>query len=683
MKTKIGISLVMALLMIASAFTVVNADTDNEVQTLEICPPGSIDFTKSVWNETSEEWEDAVYDVMVGETVRFNISLTYNKHPSNQYNWQFYNITIWDTLPECLEFADNVTFFNAEEIEENQVGNIIYWNFTDCGQALNDSETMTIEFDCEVIESEEKENQNIANVEGTECSFYDHEAEDDAWVFVYVAPPIEFIKEVWDPVEQEWVDLLEGVQIGDEVIFRIVITYVGYEDVELMKCMIVDDYLPECCLEYIEDSEVFTYPDVNLFDDPEITIDGNHITYDWSNKMFNLFVDETIIIEFKAEVFEYCYDIVENCAFVDLWSCYNCPDPVHLYADDCAEVNCTPPPSTFEKTVWDSELGWTEETSVFVGDTVSFKIELTYYGNYNLTMISIVDYLPCCLEFIEGSADPEETNVSEDLKTIWWNFTDPLEDGDTLTIEFDALATDTTGCGSGINIACVSAYEMQTPFNKCDTAEVTIDINNAPCAPDIEGDTYGEPGEELTFRVTSCDPNGDDLYYWIDWGDGSNTGWIGPYNSCEEVETTNSWESEGEYIVKAKAKDTFEEESEWSHYPLTVVIEEEEPLEPELEVTIKRGFGRKISVDIENTGEIDVNDITWNLTVSRRGLFKRTLLATNGSISTLGVGLTETIEGSPFGLGLITVTVDVEAPGLNPIQKTAKGFIFLRFVRVK
>ena len=58
----------------------------------------------------------------------------------------------------------------------------------------------------------------------------------------------------------------------------------------------------------------------------------------------------------------------------------------------------------------------------------------------------------------------------------------------------------------------------------------------------------------------------------FDWGDETYSEWLGPYNSGEEVETNNSWNTIGEYEVKAKAKDTFGAESDWSPYPLIVEI---------------------------------------------------------------------------------------------------------------
>ena len=688
MRTKSGMSFLLALLLIISTFSATTATGGNTVL-LKRDTKGEIDFIKSVWNETSEDWEDAIYDIEVGETVRFNISLTYYRHPQAPAKWKLYNIIIRDMIPDCLKFADNVVIYGAPDIEEEINENIITWNFTECECELNDTDSMSIEFDATVIESEEKENQNWGTVTATECGVYDHAARDDAWVFVYVPPPLEVDKEVWDPDEGEWVELLDYVQKGIPVKFRIKIRYVGYEDIELMKCMIVEDILPRCCLEYIEESEEFEYPNEELFDDPEIQVSENlkRITFDWSNKKFNLFAGETVIIEFEAEVVEYSYTVVRNCAHATLWSCYGCPDPVEIEDEDCTSVNCVPPPSTFEKKVWDpDEEEWVEKISGYIGDIITFKMELTYYGNHNFTDIRIMDQLPCCLEF--DSAEPPETYVSEDLKIIWWNFTDPLEDGETLTIEFDAIATDTSGCGCGINTAYVTAYELEELFEACDTAEVEIDINYPPCPPDVTGDTSGEIGDELSFNAKTLDPNGHDIYYMFEWGDETYSEWLGPFSSGNEVEETHSYDADGEYEVRAKAKDIHGKEGEWTLYPHVVVIETPEPPVPELDIKIKRGIRRSIKVEIKNVGEVEVNDITWNITVIRRGIiFKKVFLDTNGSIPSIGIGEETTVKENLKKFGLfapITVTVDVNAPGLDePIQKTAKGFVFLKWIRLR
>jgi len=59
------------------------------------------------------------------------------------------------------------------------------------------------------------------------------------------------------------------------------------------------------------------------------------------------------------------------------------------------------------------------------------------------------------------------------------------------------------------------------------------------------------------FTLLANDPDGDDLYYIIDWGDGEDETTYGPYNSGEEVEIFKTFSSpQGFYILFAKAMDT-------------------------------------------------------------------------------------------------------------------------------
>ncbi|MCX6667169.1 MAG: isopeptide-forming domain-containing fimbrial protein [Euryarchaeota archaeon] len=487
MKRKTGLSLVLMLLMVASTFTTVNAIQIQEY-TSPSYPPGSIDFTKSVWDSTSETWIDYIEDVPIDTTVRFNISLTYYKNEQSPCEWTLHSIVISDILPECLEFAGNVYFFNAPEIQEEIVDNVVTWNFTASGHSLYDGETMSIEFNANVVQSEE--NENIATVTASECNHYDHSAQDSAWVYVYVPLPLEFKKEVYNPISGQWVKELDGVKKNVPVDFKITITYNGYEGM-LMKCMIVNDDLPECCLEYMPGSDVFTYPNQELFEDPEITVnEATHvITYDWTNKKFNLYEGETITIQLKANVVEYCYGPVDNCAEVYLWSCVGCPSL--LYGSDCATVNCFPPETTFNKYVKDTQTGeWTDYTEQYVNQTVTYKIELIYYGNYNLGDVRVVDNLPFITHYEVNSANIAPTDVSEDGLTIWWNLTEPVVDGVPLVITFNAYVWGSTGdCPDcGINYADYTTIESETQvqFSGSDTAKIKTTYQETPPEPLVQ-----------------------------------------------------------------------------------------------------------------------------------------------------------------------------------------------------
>jgi hypothetical protein len=86
--------------------------------------------------------------------------------------------------------------------------------------------------------------------------------------------------------------------------------------------------------------------------------------------------------------------------------------------------------------------------------------------------------------------------------------------------------------------------------------------NYAPTQPEITGPSRGRLNKEYNFNFVSSDLEGGDLYYWIDWGDGENTGWIGPYKSGEEISVSHSWTEQETFIIKAKSKDIEGAESE-------------------------------------------------------------------------------------------------------------------------
>ncbi|KAA0002212.1 MAG: hypothetical protein FE046_00255 [Thermoplasmata archaeon] len=92
---------------------------------------------------------------------------------------------------------------------------------------------------------------------------------------------------------------------------------------------------------------------------------------------------------------------------------------------------------------------------------------------------------------------------------------------------------------------------------------------NTPSQP--SGPTSGVTGVSYTYSSATTDPNGDNVYYFFDWGDSSNSGWVGPYSSGFTGSASHAWSSAGTYYVKVKAKDTNNAESGWSNY-LTVSI---------------------------------------------------------------------------------------------------------------
>jgi len=90
--------------------------------------------------------------------------------------------------------------------------------------------------------------------------------------------------------------------------------------------------------------------------------------------------------------------------------------------------------------------------------------------------------------------------------------------------------------------------------------------NNPPNKPIIQGFQYPEPNYPYKYRFQTTDPEENPIWFYIDWGDGTNIGWLGPYHSGKEISIYHEWPDEKPYLLRAKAKDVFNEESEWTLY---------------------------------------------------------------------------------------------------------------------
>lgn len=103
--------------------------------------------------------------------------------------------------------------------------------------------------------------------------------------------------------------------------------------------------------------------------------------------------------------------------------------------------------------------------------------------------------------------------------------------------------------------------------------DLGIALTSQSTPPEIpsrpEGPVSGEVQTEYTFKSSTNDPDGDFVYYLFNWGDGTNSGWLGPYASGEQCSATHIWDEQGNYEIRVKAKDSNGAESDWS-VPLSI-----------------------------------------------------------------------------------------------------------------
>ncbi len=101
---------------------------------------------------------------------------------------------------------------------------------------------------------------------------------------------------------------------------------------------------------------------------------------------------------------------------------------------------------------------------------------------------------------------------------------------------------------------------------------VALRISNPPEKPAKPSGTGRiKPNTPYEYTAVTQDVDGDQIYYKWDWGDGSYSDWLGPYNSGEVINASHTWEKRGIYEIRVKAKDVHGFESEWSE-PLAISV---------------------------------------------------------------------------------------------------------------
>jgi len=188
--------------------------------------------------------------------------------------------------------------------------------------------------------------------------------------------------------------------------------------------------------------------------------------------------------------------------------------------------------------------------------------------------------------------------ILKDTITIKWSASD-IEDGSNLRIYLyyssdngrtwspftnnpqkntGEYSWDTTKLPDGGYLLQVSAMDSDNNIGFDTSGQFQIKnheappVNHEPVKPNQpSGPTNGKIGQECAYTTSTTDPDGDQVFYLWDWGDGNNSGWLGPYNSGATCEAKHIWNAKNSYNIKVKAKDIYGKESSWSD-PLPITM---------------------------------------------------------------------------------------------------------------
>jgi len=205
---------------------------------------------------------------------------------------------------------------------------------------------------------------------------------------------------------------------------------------------------------------------------------------------------------------------------------------------------------------------------------------------------------------------------------------------------------------------------------------VTTYYNKPPETPSQpDGPTEGSEDIEYTFSATTSDPEGEKIYYMFDWGDGTNSDWIGPYDSGKTGEASHIWSDAGEYEIRVMAKDINDSKSDWSD-PLTITILRG----PIIKLGILTGGLFKVNSKIKNIGGTEAKNIKWKITLDGGTIFLGK--ETSGEIPTLSPDDQILVQSDPIlGLGITVVTITTEIPE-GTDTRSQDGMILLFYIFV-
>jgi len=117
---------------------------------------------------------------------------------------------------------------------------------------------------------------------------------------------------------------------------------------------------------------------------------------------------------------------------------------------------------------------------------------------------------------------------------------------------------------AGIKDGCQNEYWT-------DPLIIHITENNAPSKPIISGPTHGSVGVEYYWTFLSTDPEGENITFYIDWGDycGSSE-WNGLHPSGKEVQIAHTYYYMKTFTLSSFAADELGKESDWTGFNVTI-----------------------------------------------------------------------------------------------------------------
>ncbi len=270
-------------------------------------------------------------------------------------------------------------------------------------------------------------------------------------------------------------------------------------------------------------------------------------------------------------------------------------------------------------------------------DLIGLDVTREWMNNYGL--------LSCGLGFsaidlqINGSDGPITVNNGDALSIVW--------NGSNVA----SCTAFGAGWGSGNAVAIsdtasINASVSDTYIINCngviDSVVVNVNAGGAPNAPTVTGPVTSNVGDSNVFVINATDPDGDTLYYEIDWNnDGvtdAYTPGVGYVPSGTDRTATQSWGAGGVYTFAVRATDDMSLSSAWTTHTVTVATAPVATIEAQV-----NGVGGWSSGD-QTINPGDTVTIRWSSTDATT--CTGTNVNTGGATNSAGVAVSEPAPNS-------------------------------------
>ncbi len=181
----------------------------------------------------------------------------------------------------------------------------------------------------------------------------------------------------------------------------------------------------------------------------------------------------------------------------------------------------------------------------------------------------IIDYIPSGTTYVWGSASPG--GVYHPLPPppyIRWDLGDLLP-GDSGSVWFEVTVNSGPPSLDSIRNN-VTIYSNETLPSMASAETYLIYLDLPPDDPDIGGPIDGTAAVEYNYTIVSIDPDGERIFYFYNWDDGTPMEWIGPCESGEEVVVNHTWDEQGTYTIKVMAVNENNAKSDWATLEVTM-----------------------------------------------------------------------------------------------------------------